>query len=157
LQPEDTLDLERLDRPAQKIHQDLLHADREAALAALPAFAGCYTGELFADEPYEDWAAHARDKLRDSVCDLLSRSAALARASGDTDSARGWLRRLADLDPHNENRLLDLADCLLEARDNSAAAAALERVERVVDEQDLPLPGRYFDLHKRLTEGISGD
>jgi len=58
-----------------------------------------YTGDFLADEPYADWAMVQRDALRRLAADALRALTAIARRSGDLDTAGQHLERLGELEP----------------------------------------------------------
>jgi DNA-binding SARP family transcriptional activator/Tfp pilus assembly protein PilF len=61
-----------------------------------------YGGDLLADDPYEDWAAARRERLRAQHLQLLSNLAALHEARGEHGPAVERLKELLTGDPTNE-------------------------------------------------------
>lgn len=87
----------------------LARAGRTAeAVAALGEAAGLYAGDFLAGEPGEDWLEARREALRETCRRCLLRLAEL-----DPRGAAGWLRRLQEADPCDEEvarRLMLVAD-----------------------------------------------
>ncbi|MGY1617970.1 AAA family ATPase [Geodermatophilus sp. SYSU D00691] len=91
-------------------------AARDAGLAATAADA--WTGELLPDDPYEEWAAEPRDRLRLLRLDVLR----LARRWDD----------VAALEPADEQAHVELARRLAAQGDRAAALRQFERLERAL-------------------------
>lgn len=87
-------------------------AQRLGARGLLEAAAGKYTGECFAEDLYEDWAAPLREEARSSYLMVLRR---LARQSNDPDVTVPTCLRLLGHDPYDEEAHLQLVASLARA------------------------------------------
>ncbi len=100
-------------------------ADAEAVVDARSAVA-LYRGPLLPGEPYAEWAAVPRERLRVrfvQLLDMLIRHATLRR---DIDEAAQLAERAIDEDPYDEERYLSVAR-LLEANGRRGAAVAMRQ------------------------------
>lgn len=107
--------------------QAIAEEDAERAEAAL----ALYGGDLLPDDIYEEWAAPARDELRELQRTLL-------RIAGR------WTE-LAELDPADEEAQVAVARRLIQQGDHRAALRQLERLERALQRElgaDLGPPAR---------------
>lgn len=80
---------------------------REATTQSMNAAAALYDGELaagfhFRSDPFERWLAIERTRLRDAVCQLMTRLVAQFSSLGDVDEAIRINRRLIEADPARE-------------------------------------------------------
>ncbi|WP_027342337.1 BTAD domain-containing putative transcriptional regulator [Hamadaea tsunoensis] len=103
------LDTTRVGIDVEEFLADVGHArrlrDRGAvaqAYALLAAADRRYRGEVFADDPYADWAAALREEARTAYLGALRMLAQTSRALGDPASAVGYLLRLLAVDPYDE-------------------------------------------------------
>ncbi len=89
-----------------------------------------YRGDFLPEEPYADWAAPERERLRELLGRALRALAELAAADGDLDTAGDRLAQLAELEPLDIEVHRDLiALCQRRGRHGEAARryAALRR------------------------------
>lgn len=103
------LDPDRLRVDVEVFLADVRHALRlrergepAAARALLAAAVKQYGDDVFADDPYADWARPLRDEARAAYLRALRALAGLCRAAGDTEDAVGHLRRILELDAYDE-------------------------------------------------------
>lgn len=94
--------------------------DRDALVAAEAA----YTGDLFEDEPYDDWAVALREEV---LAVYLRVTRVLAARAPDVDEAGYYLRRLLAKDPYDEQAHRDLVAALTAAGRHGAAIRAKAR------------------------------
>ncbi len=101
--------------------QDGLRTGDRGVLAAAEA---AYTGDLFEDEPYDDWAVALREELR-AVYLRVTRT--LAAGTADVDEAAYYYQRLLAKDPYDEQAHRALVSTLTAAGRHGAAARARAR------------------------------
>ncbi|WP_155370822.1 BTAD domain-containing putative transcriptional regulator [Catellatospora vulcania] len=96
----------------RRLHEQRRFAEAREVLAAAERR---YVGDVFEDEPYDDWAVPAREEARATYLRITRLLAALAADRGATDEALGYLLRILARDPYDEPchrevvKLLDLA------------------------------------------------
>ncbi|OJF10212.1 tetratricopeptide repeat protein, partial [Couchioplanes caeruleus] len=73
--------------------------DAQIALAAADRR---YTGDVYDDEPYDDWARPLREHARAVRLDVLRAMADLRRGRGELDEAVRYLRRILEVEPYDE-------------------------------------------------------
>ncbi|MBP2330565.1 DNA-binding SARP family transcriptional activator/predicted negative regulator of RcsB-dependent stress response [Kibdelosporangium banguiense] len=112
-----TLDIEDFFLDAE---EGLRRTDRTMLTAAESA----YTGDLFEDEPYDDWAVSLREQARATY---LRVARTLVRLAPDVDEAVHYLHRLLAKDPYDEQAHADLVDTLTKAGRHGEAARARTR------------------------------
>lgn len=78
-------------------------------------------GDLLEDDPYEEWAAAAREECRAARLAVLRRLVVLAKGTGRVDDAVGYGLRLLALDPYDEGVHLDLVQTLARTRRHGEA------------------------------------
>jgi DNA-binding SARP family transcriptional activator len=71
------------------------------AAAHLERGLALYGGDLFAEDPYEEWAADERGRLRDLAVRGLRMLAELRLRAGDLESSHEQLQRLVELEPYD--------------------------------------------------------
>jgi len=152
--PGDWLDLHEFARLAGQVESSLGDRDcPDRAFASLERLIDLYRGDLLTDEPYADWCAVERARIHGTFVHLLGRAATARRSLGHLESACTLLRRLLDLEPTYEDRALDLAECLFDLHDVSAASAVLTDIERTLTCDVGSRPGpRWTALRQRLTK-----
>lgn len=138
LQPEDELDLERLDVLIARLNDEMAAGTPDSR--ALRTLAETYTGEMLSEERYTDCFEAPRAQRHQAVVDLLSRGALQCKKMHD-GTARLLLQKLVDLDPTQEERALDLARYLIEEGDLQAGEAVLARVKQVLASELDVTPG----------------
>jgi DNA-binding SARP family transcriptional activator len=82
------------------------------------------TGDLFEDEPYDDWAVSLREQARATY---LRVTRTLVRLAPDVDEVVHYLHRLFAKDPCDEQAHAVLVDTLSNARRHGEAAHARSR------------------------------
>jgi len=120
----------------------------EAARAAL----GIYQGELLAAERYADWAAGPRESLSRLHIQLLELLLTEAVGADHVQDAFGFVDRLIECDPYNEQHHLVLAELYAKTGNRQRALKVLEQAEAVLDELDLP----PSDALKQIRRSING-
>jgi non-specific serine/threonine protein kinase len=124
---------------------------RQARIAA-----ELYSGDLLAEDLYEDWASDSRERLRRLRLRLLDAWSAAASAEGDLAEAEACLREGIEADPTDEGRYLSLARLLAGSGRTAAAAAVLSRARAKVDELGLPFSTAIAELDAILRAGSIG-
>jgi DNA-binding SARP family transcriptional activator len=81
----------------------LVSGEREAACNRLRRAIALYHGDFLADEPYAEWALAERDRLSELAGRALRALIELGVATSDLDSAASHARRLADMEPYDED------------------------------------------------------
>jgi DNA-binding SARP family transcriptional activator len=76
--------------------------DRNAAMRHLQAAEALYDGDFLVEEPYAEWAAARRDRLRDDYVDLLIRLLRQYESAADAESAVRYARKALGVDPYLE-------------------------------------------------------
>ena len=90
------VDAEAFETAAAECRQSKDARTYQAALAL-------YTGELLAEDRYEDWIATRRESLRDLYLSLLSELGRMFEALGDTEQAIDIYHQLVAIDPTAEH------------------------------------------------------
>jgi DNA-binding SARP family transcriptional activator len=112
------LDLSRLDVDIERFLADAaggLKLARErapTAKARLERAELAYTGDLFEDDPYPDWAVDLREEARLAYLEVVRKLAELAQTSHDGAARSRYLLRLIERDPFDEQAHLDLVRLL---------------------------------------------
>jgi DNA-binding response OmpR family regulator len=138
LQGEDDLDLRRFDVLATEL------SGSGFSFAGLDELSALYRGELFADEPYSEWAEGPRKQVHDTFAALLRKGVARARAEGDGGRVVGLLARLAELEPTNEAAAVELAEAMMGGGDVAAARSVLDRIRKVLRDELEVGPGEAW-------------
>jgi DNA-binding SARP family transcriptional activator len=89
--------------------------DRAQARAVLVDAERLYDGDLFEDEPYDDWAAPTREEARATYLRVVRTLAGLYLEESDVDEAVRYLQRILAKDPYDERGHRDLVDTLTAA------------------------------------------
>jgi DNA-binding SARP family transcriptional activator len=105
------LDIEEFDKLVERgrLHEDVGETDQ--ATAAYEFATGLYRGEFLADDPYEDWAALIRERLRLAYLDTLGRLSNLHFNAGRYASSGHLCRRIIEEDPCREDAYRRLMRC----------------------------------------------
>jgi len=90
-----------------------------------------YSGDLLPTDPYADWAALRRERLRYRFLAISDLCAELAVEAGLVDLAVDTLERAIRADPFDETRTQRAAAMLDDAGRTAAARAMRARAERV--------------------------
>ncbi|MGY6501074.1 MAG: hypothetical protein ACXIVQ_09330 [Acidimicrobiales bacterium] len=85
------------------------------------------SGQLLADDPYEEWAVEARDRVSLRLVGAADRMAADAELRGDRAGAAVWLERAIQLEPYDLDRHTKLIDVLTGLGDRSRLQLAARR------------------------------
>ena len=81
----------------------LVAGDRESAARLLESAANLYRGDFLADEPYAVWALTERDRLQDLAAKALRALVELSLMDDQLEAAARHARRLADLEPFDND------------------------------------------------------
>jgi DNA-binding SARP family transcriptional activator len=105
------LDIEEFDKLVERgrLHEDVGETDQ--ATAAYEFATGLYRGEFLADDPYDDWAALIRERLRLAYLDTLGRLGNLHFNAGRYASSGYLCRRIIEEDPCREDAYRRLMRC----------------------------------------------
>ncbi len=131
---------------AELFEQDARRVLERVELGAARLAIARYRGALLPDDRYEPWAAAERERLERLFIALADAAADAAHEHGDVDEALRHLERGIDIDPYDESRYLRGARLLLEQGRRGAAAALLERAERVMERLGVPLSAAHGEL-----------
>ncbi|OJF11841.1 hypothetical protein BG844_24000 [Couchioplanes caeruleus subsp. caeruleus] len=107
------------------------HADAYAVLAEAER---CFSGEVFAGEPYDDWARALREEARATYLHVLRALAVLARRDHDVDDAVRYLLRLLAIDQYDEQSHQSLIAVLARAGHFGEAARAQQHYAEAMRE-----------------------
>jgi DNA-binding SARP family transcriptional activator len=108
-----------------------LAASEEDALERAVAATLAYEGDLLPTDPYAEWAAIPRERLRLRYLTMCDRAARLAAAAGLSDLALDRLQAAIRHDPYDVDRYLQAATILAAIGDTAGAEAMRERERRV--------------------------
>ncbi len=132
------------------VHEWDLDLERFEELAAVPSneiavleqAAGYYRGEPLAEDRYDDWAIGLRSRVQRTWRDVCLRLARLHSDAGSAEVAIGWLERIIESDPLDEEALRLLLSSLgaLDRR-TEALRRYQQFAQRLKSELDLT-PGR---------------
>ena len=105
------LDIEEFDKLVERgrLHEDVGETDQ--ATAAYEFATGLYRGEFLADDPYDDWAALIRERLRLAYLDTLGRLSNLHFNAGRYAQSAHLCRRIIEQDPCREDAYRRLMRC----------------------------------------------
>jgi DNA-binding SARP family transcriptional activator len=95
--------------------------DADRATALLEQAEAAYAGDLFEEDPYEDWALPAREEARATYVSVANWLAERSSSQGDHDAAVRYLLRILQRDPFDENAHLRLVRVMIEARRHGEA------------------------------------
>ena len=105
------LDVEEFDKLVERgrLHEDAGETDQ--ATAAYEFATGLYRGEFLADDPYDDWAALIRERLRLAYLDALGRLSNLHFNAGRYAASANLCQRIIEQDPCREDAYRRLMRC----------------------------------------------
>jgi DNA-binding SARP family transcriptional activator len=105
------LDVEEFDELVERgrLHED--EGEIDQATAAYEFATGLYRGEFLADDPYDDWAALIRERLRLAYLDTLGRLSNLHFNVGRYAASANLCRRIIEQDPCREDAYRRLMRC----------------------------------------------
>ena len=105
------LDVEEFDKLVERgrLHED--GGETDQATAAYEFATGLYRGEFLADDPYDDWAALIRERLRLAYLDTLGRLSNLHFNAGRYAASANLCQRIIEQDPCREDAYRRLMRC----------------------------------------------
>jgi len=105
------LDVEEFDKLVERgrLHEDVGETDQ--ATAAYEFATGLYRGEFLADDPYDDWTALIRERLRLAYLDALGRLSNLHFNAGRYAASANLCQRIIEQDPCREDAYRRLMRC----------------------------------------------
>jgi DNA-binding SARP family transcriptional activator len=98
-----TVDAEEFEAAAAEGARRRRAGDVEGAARAMREAAGLYGGDLFEDDPYEEWMSVRRRYLRETYITLLGDLADCEAALGDPSAAIGLYRQALLVEPERED------------------------------------------------------
>jgi DNA-binding SARP family transcriptional activator len=108
LGPGGSVDAETFARECEDGRAADLAGDRNAASRHFAAAESLYAGDFLAEEPFAEWAAARRERLRDDYVDILLRMVRLDEAAGRLDAAARRAKQAVATDPYLEPCYRDL-------------------------------------------------
>jgi DNA-binding SARP family transcriptional activator len=105
------LDVEEFDKLVERgrLLEDVGETDQ--ATAAYEFASGLYRGEFLADDPYDNWAALIRERLRLANLDSLGRLSNLHFNAGGYAASANLCQRIIEQDPCREDAYRRLMRC----------------------------------------------
>ena len=147
LAPSVVVDVEQFERAAaQALAADDLSRPGLARLAL-----GAYAGELLPGDPYEDWSAAPRERLRRRFLALVDLAAAASLYTGELDEAVRLLDAAIAVEPFGEERYVRAAGALLVQGRRAAARVMVQRGLAVLGELDVAPSPELAELAHELT------
>lgn len=125
----------------------------ENAVALAGSAVALYRGDLLPGDPYVDWTASPRERLRRRYLGLLDLLAAAAFERGRIDEALLLLEQGIEIEHYDEDRYLRAAAMLLAAQRRGAAAMMLRRARTMLDELGISPSRRFLEVESRLRAG----
>lgn len=134
---------------------ELVAESRQSAdPAALERALSLYRGDLLADEPFVDWAAAYRERVRLIREGALSRLAALHEQRGDHEAAAACLNYILAGDPVNEAAHRDLMLLYVRAGKRDLALRQFKRcTEALARHLGVEPDGETVAAHRQLLSG----
>jgi len=128
-----------------------LHADGavDDALLVLGAAELSYVDDMFADDPYDEWAWPARDHARSAHLDVLRALTELSLDRGQRDEAVRRLRRILATEPYDERSHRALIGVLVGDGRHGEARRAVTRYAAAMREIGQPPPDERGLLARR--------
>jgi DNA-binding SARP family transcriptional activator len=105
------LDVEDFDRRVDHGRRLEAASDPGRAAEEYEFAAGLYRGDFLAEDPYEEWAALPRERLRLAYLDALGRLSGLHFAAGKYAACAGLCQRIIERDPCREDAHRRLMRC----------------------------------------------
>jgi DNA-binding SARP family transcriptional activator len=105
------IDADDFERHVEEGLKRFSDGDAVSAVRALRKATELYEGDLFAEDPYAEWASMERDRLRDLAVRALRVLGEEALSAGKLAVAAMHLRKLADLEPYDvaiQRRLIEV-------------------------------------------------
>ncbi|WP_371872298.1 bacterial transcriptional activator domain-containing protein [Phytohabitans houttuyneae] len=139
--------LDRLDVDVEAFFRDAADGLRlladgagDDAQLALAAADRQYAGDVYDDEPYDDWAQPLREHARAVRLDVLRALAEFHRRRGELDEAVRYLRRILDVEAYDERAHRTLVGVLTDDGRHGEARRAMARYTAAMREIGLPTP-----------------
>ncbi len=104
----------------------------DARRAALAEAVGVYTGDLFADNPFEEWVQRHRDRLGHQYVEALTLLAEAEEAAGEHQAALARWQDVTDRDPGAEHAYRGLMRSYLALGRGADALRAFEACRRAL-------------------------
>jgi len=105
------LDVEAFDRCVESGRRAEDSGDIDVAMRDYESADGLYRGDFMAEDPYEDWAALTRERLRLAHLDALGRLGNLYFGAGHYTACAGLCQRIIEKDPCREDAHRRLMRC----------------------------------------------
>jgi DNA-binding SARP family transcriptional activator len=105
------LDVEEFDRLVERGRRHEEAAETDQATAAYELSSGLYRGDFLADDPYDDWPALTRERLRLAYLDNLGRLGSLHFNAGRYAASANLCQRIIEQDPCREDAYRRLMRC----------------------------------------------
>jgi DNA-binding SARP family transcriptional activator len=105
------LDVEEFDKLVERGRRHEEVGETDQATAAYEFATGLYRGEFLADDPYEDWAALIRERLRLTYLDTLGRLSNLHFSAGRYAASANLCQHIIEQDPCREDAYRRLMRC----------------------------------------------
>jgi DNA-binding SARP family transcriptional activator/Tfp pilus assembly protein PilF len=134
------VDVEAFLRDARDGLRLLADGVADDAQVVLAAAERAYTGDVYADDPYDEWAQPLRDHVRAVHVDVLHALADLGRRHGRRDEAVRHLQRVIDAEPYDERAHRILVGVLADEGRHGEARRAFARYATAMREIGLPSP-----------------
>jgi DNA-binding SARP family transcriptional activator len=129
--------------------------DTDAAGSLLMKAEAAYTGELFEEDLYEDWAVVLREEARATYVSVAMALADLAVVGGDHDGAARYLLRVLANDPYDERAHLQLVGALSAAGRHGEARRMYRAYCGRMAELDVE-PAAFPEARTRRPVGAAG-
>jgi DNA-binding SARP family transcriptional activator len=108
--------------------------ETDAALEHLLAAQALYHGDFLAEEPYAEWAAARRERLRDDYVDVLLRLERHYEAAGGIELAARYAKQVLAVDPYLEPCYRDLMRHLKALGDHGGVLRTYVRCQEAMRE-----------------------
>ncbi|WP_173059527.1 BTAD domain-containing putative transcriptional regulator [Phytohabitans houttuyneae] len=118
-----------------RLHEQGQPAEAREVLAAAERR---YAGDVFEDEPYDDWAVPVREEARATYLRVTRMLARLAAERNATDEALGYLLKILARDPYDESCHREVTELLELAGRHGEAKRARARYEAAMRELGRP-------------------
>jgi DNA-binding SARP family transcriptional activator len=113
--------------------------------------AGLYRGDFMADDPYEDWAALTRERLRLAYLDILGRLSNLYFNAGHYTACASLCQRITERDPCREDAHRRLMRCYSRQGQPQLALMQYRACARALsDELGVGTDPATTELHQRI-------
>jgi len=148
------IDVDEFHRLSREAEAHVRKGNSSQALRAYQAAAALYRGEYLADDPYEDWAIGARERLRQEYLQSLSELHRLSLATGDASAALGWAQQALALDPPREEAHRQVMRAFYALGRREDALRQFERCRKILrDDLDVEPTPRTQVLHQQMLLG----